>query len=164
MKINQLIQITAFGVVFLLLGLILMRKPKQVFQHGSNKVITNNIDNSHDTIIELNNGILKEKAIIQAMDKQLKVLFNELEQIKARRDTFEIIQQQDTIISFLVRQGASKDSVILLQEGVIKQYEFISKSKDTLIAVKDFDLKRIKRQRNLSFVANGVLTGILIFK
>lgn len=161
---NKNLQILLFAIGFLLLGFILMKNPKQVFPPSSNKTITNNIDKSHDTIIHLNNGIQNERKIIAEFNSKLNPLFDELERLKLIRDTFQIIQKQDTIISYLIQQGASKDSLILLQEGVIHQYEFISKSKDTLLAVKDFDLKRIKRQRNISFIANGVLTGILIFK
>jgi hypothetical protein len=157
-------QIIAFSVLFLLLGLILFKKPAQVFPASNSKTIVNNIDNSFDTIIELNNGIQDEKRIINAFNLKLASLYDSLDRFKQIRDTFQIIQAQDTIIQYLVSQGASKDSVILLQQGIISQYEFITKSKDTLIAVKDFDLKRIKRQRNIAFIGAGVMTGIAIFK
>jgi len=157
-------QILAFAVIFILLGLILFRKPEQIYQPSSNKTIIRNIDNSHDTIFNLNTGIQDEKRIIQAFNLKLSSLYDSLYRFKQIRDTFQIIQAQDTIIQYLVSQGASKDSVILLQQGIISQYEFITKSKDTLIAVKDFDLKRIKRQRNIAFIGAGVMTGIAIFK
>jgi hypothetical protein len=161
---KQQYQIIAFAVLFLLLGLILFKKPAQVFPASDSKTIVNNIDNSFDTIIELNNGIQDEKRIINAFNLKLTSLYDSLDRFKQIRDTFQIIQAQDTIIQYLVSQGASKDSVILLQQGIISQYEFITKSKDTLIAVKDFDLKRIKRQRNIAFIGAGVMTGIAIFK
>lgn len=161
---NKYVQIVIFAALCLIVALIWFKKPTQIFPPSNNKTIIRNIDNSHDTIVHLNNGIQNEKKIIQSFNLKLNSLYDTLAFYKSIRDTFEIIQKQDTIIGYLIAQGASKDSVILLQQGVIDQYSFISKSKDTLIAVKDFDLKRIKRQRNLSFVANGVLTGILIFK
>ncbi len=50
------------------------------------------------------------------------------------------------------------------QDTIIQAQRYIINSKDTLLALKDIDIKKIKRQRNWALIGSGVLTGLLIIK
>ncbi len=108
------------------------------------------IDNSNLIISELNNGLFD--------------LQSQLDAVKNAKDTFNIVQIQDTMIHVLYRRDKEKDVIIAAQDTIIQAQRYIINSKDTIIASKELDLKKIKRQRNLSLLLNGILTTGLIIK
>ena len=108
------------------------------------------IDNSEQFIEELNAGLLD--------------LHSQLDNVRNSKDTFNIVQIQDTMIHVLYRRDKEKDVIIAAQDTIIQAQRYIINAKDTIIATKDFDLKRIKRQRNISILLNGLLTTGLIIK
>lgn len=137
---------------------------KQVFPVSKQKVIERRIEGK-ETVIKQNtiasdNG----KKIIKVLDGKVDELMDELALIKARRDTFNIVPIQDTLIHVLYAQGQIKDGVIKHLDTIVQAQRYVINSKDTIIATKDFELKKVKRQRNISLLANGILTGLLIIK
>ena len=68
------------------------------------------------------------------------------------------------MIHVLYKRDKEKDAIIAAQDTIIQAQRYIINSKDTIIATKDFDIKRLKRQRNLSMLLNGLLTTGLIIK
>lgn len=137
---------------------------KQVFPVSKQKVIERRIQGK-ETVIKLNtiasdNG----KKVIKTLNGRVDELMAELSIIKGRRDTFNIVPIQDTLIRVLYVQGQVKDGVIKNLDTIVQAQRYIINSKDTIIATKDFNLKKVKRQRNISLLANGILTGLLIIK
>jgi hypothetical protein len=137
---------------------------KQVFPVSKQKTIERRIEGK-ETVIKLNtiasdNG----KKVIKTLNGRVDELMAELSIIKGRRDTFNIIPIQDTLIRILYVQGQVKDGVIRNLDTIVQAQRYIINSKDTIIATKDFELKKVKRQRNISLLVNGVLTTLLIIK
>jgi hypothetical protein len=137
---------------------------KQVFPVSKQKTIERRIEGK-ETVIKLNtvasdNG----KKVIKTLNGRVDELMAELSIIKGRRDTFNIVPIQDTLIRILYVQGQVKDGVIKNLDTIVQAQRYIINSKDTIIATKDFELKKTKRQRNISLLVNGVLTTLLIIK
>jgi hypothetical protein len=160
---NNLTLLLQIGLFFMCIFLI-TRNPKQVYPVSSQKVIERRIAGKERIIegktIEINN----DKNIINSLNEGLLSLQDELAAVKNSKDTFNIVQIQDTMIGVLYNKINTQNNIIQNQDTIIQAQRYIINSKDTIIATKDFDIKRIKKQRNLSFLANGILTGILILK
>ena len=137
---------------------------KQVYPVSKQKTIERRIEGKETVInthtVASDNG----KKIIRVLDGRVDELMAELDLIKKRRDTFNIVPIQDTLIHVLYTQGQVKDGVIKNQDTIIQAQRYIINSKDTIITTKDFELKKVKRQRNISLLVNGVLTTLLIIK
>ena len=67
------------------------------------------------------------------------------------------------MIHTLYRRDKEKDVIIASQDTIITAQRYIINSKDTIITTLEFDLKKVKRQRNLSYILNALLgTGLII--
>lgn len=141
-----------------------MRKPTQVYPVSKQKVIERRIEGKETLIKEQGKVIDNSKSIIVELNNGLFDLQAQLDGVKNARDTFNIVQIQDTMIHVLYKRDKEKDAIIAAQDTIIQAQRYIINSKDTIIATKDFDLKRIKRQRNISILLNGLLTTGLIIK
>ena len=161
---NKNIHTIFFAIVFILLVFLILRKPQQIYPITKQKTIETRIKGAEKKVEIYNTTIGSEKKIIASLDNKVKELMNELELVKNSRDTFKIVQTQDTIIHVLYTENTHLKNTVSYQDTVITAQRYIINSKDTIIATKEFDLKRVKRQRNISLIANGVLTGLLILK
>jgi len=141
-----------------------MKSPKQIYPVTKQKTIERRIEGK-ETIIEGRVVVINnDKRIIDKLTKGLSNLELQLQAFKNSRDTFNIIQMQDTMIHVLYARDKVKDGVISNQDTIIQAQRYIINSKDTIITNQSFNLKRIKRQRNWSLLGNGILTGLLIIK
>jgi hypothetical protein len=68
------------------------------------------------------------------------------------------------MIHTLYLRDKEKDLIINSQDTIINAQRYIINSKDTIISVLELDIKKIKKQRNLSLILNGILAGTLILK
>jgi hypothetical protein len=59
---------------------------------------------------------------------------------------------------------AEKDMIIKNQDTLIQAQRYIINSKDTIITTQAFDIKRLRKQRNISVLLNALLTTGLIIK
>jgi hypothetical protein len=143
---------------------LLMREPKQVYPVSNQKTIERRIEGKETIIKEKGKVIDNSNLIISQLNDGLFDLQAQLDGVKNARDTFNIVQIQDTMIHVLYKRDKEKDVIIAAQDTIIQAQRYIINSKDTIIATKDFDLKRIKRQRNISILLNGLLTTGLIIK
>jgi uncharacterized coiled-coil protein SlyX len=141
-----------------------MRKPKQVYPISKQKTIERRIEGKETIIKEQGKVIDNSKSIIAQLNNGLSDLQAQLEEVKNTRDTINIIQIQDTMIHVLYKRDKEKDAIIAAQDTIIQAQRYVINSKDTIIATQAFDLKRIKRQRNLSILLNGILTTGIIIK
>lgn len=104
------------------------------------------------------------KSILKSMDFQFADLLEELQTLRQLKDTASIIVKQDTVISYQEKQKVLMQRVINDLDSVNLGLRYVVAAKDTIISIKDLQIKKVKRQRNWSLVANGVLTGLLILK
>jgi hypothetical protein len=144
--------------------ILLMREPKQVYPVSTQKTIEKRIEGKETIIKEKGKVIDNSKLIISELNNGLFDLQSQLNAVKNSRDTFNIVQIQDTMIHTLYRRDKEKDLIIASQDTIIQAQRYIINSKDTIISVLELDIKKIKRQRNWSFILNGILTGGLILK
>ncbi len=143
---------------------LLMRSPKQVYPISKQKTIERRIEGKETLIKEKGQVIDNSKLIIEELNHGLFDLQSELEKVKNSRDTFKITQIQDTMIHVLYRRDKEKDVIIAAQDTIIVAQRYIINSQDTIITAQAFDIKKLKRQRNISFILNGILTTGLIIK
>jgi len=141
-----------------------MREPKQVYPVSTQKTIEKRIQGKETIIKEKGKIIDNSKLIISELNNGLFDLQSQLDAVKNARDTFNIVQIQDTMIHTLYRRDKEKDLIIASQDTIIQAQRYIINSKDTIITTLQFDLKKVKRQRNWSLLLNGILTGGLILK
>lgn len=143
---------------------LLMRDPKQVYPISTQKTIEKRIEGKETIIKEKGKVIDNSKLIISQLNNGLFDLQSQLEAVKNARDTFNIVQIQDTMIHTLYRRDKEKDLIIASQDTIITAQRYIINSKDTIISSLTLDIKKIKRQRNWSYILNGILAGALILK
>ena len=158
-NITLLIQI-ALGVMCVML---IMREPKQVYPVSNQKTIERRIEGKETLIREKGKVIDNSNLIISELNHGLFDLQAQLDAVKNARDTFNIVQIQDTMIHTLYRRDKEKDLIIASQDTIITAQRYIINSKDTIITTQAFDIKKLKRQRNLSYILNALLgTGLII--
>ena len=143
---------------------LLMRDPKQVYPISTQKTIEKRIEGKETIIKEKGKVIDNSKLIINELNHGLHDLQSQLDAVKNSRDTFSIVQIQDTMIHTLYRRDKEKDLIIASQDTIITAQRYIINSKDTIISSLTLDIKKIKRQRNWSYILNGILAGALILK
>jgi hypothetical protein len=151
----------------LLIGLIayvLYSLPDTTKPSTSTTVIEKRIAGKETVIKQQGKAIDNSKVIIEELNHGLFDLQAELEKVKNSRDTFKITQIQDTMIHVLYRRDKEKDAIIAAQDTIIVAQRYIINSQDTIITSQAFDIKKLKRQRNISFILNGILTTGLIIK
>jgi hypothetical protein len=144
--------------------ILLMREPKQIYPISNQKTIERRIEGKETIIKEKGKVIDNSKLIISELNNGLFDLQSQLDAVKNARDTFNIVQIQDTMIHTLYRRDKEKDLIIASQDTIITAQRYIINSKDTIITTLQFDLKKVKRQRNWSFLLNALLTTGLILK
>lgn len=144
--------------------ILLMRDPKQVYPVSTQKTIERRIEGKETIIKEKGKVIDNSKFIISELNHGLFDLQQQLDAVKNSKDTFSIVQIQDTMIHTLYRRDKEKDLIINSQDTIINAQRYIINSKDTIISVLELDIKKIKKQRNWSFILNGILAGTLILK
>jgi hypothetical protein len=151
----------ALGVMCVIL---IMREPKQVYPVSNQKVIEKRIEGKETLIREKGQVIDNSNKIISELNAGLFDLHSQLDSVKNAKDTFNIIQIQDTMIHVLYRKDREKDLVIKNQDTIIQAQRYIINSQDTIITSQGIDIQKLKRQRNISVILNALLTTGLIIK
>lgn len=159
----QILQTIIF-IIGLMVLYFFLRKDAQIIRVPKVKTLVKTIETEKQLAANYTTVISTDKAVVKLLNGRIEDMLSELERIKASKDTFKIVQQQDTLIGLLVKQGDIKDSVINNQDKVITIHQSTIKNQDTLILLKDHEIKKVKRQRNLSLITNGILTTLLIIK
>ena len=140
-----------------------MRKPTQVYPITKQKTIERRIEGKETLIKEQGKVIDNSKSIIAELNNGLFDLQSQLDEVKNSKDTFNIVQIQDTMIHVLYKRDKEKDVIIASQDTIIQAQRYIINSKDTIITAQAFDIKKLKRQRNISVLLNALLgTGLII--
>ena len=162
MKVKDFVII--LGVIAIILLLVFRGTEKPIYKVAPIKQIETRIEGKETQINTIETRIGNEKEIIRKISNEINLLRADLDTFKSLRDTVRIIQIQDTIIEVLTSENVKLKSVVNDQDSVINFQRYIINSKDTIIAVLSADKKRFKRQRNISLIINGLLTGAVIIK
>ncbi len=157
---STILQVVLIGICLILM----LRKPIQVYPVSKQKTIEKRIEGKETVIREKGQVIDNSKKIIAKLNAGLLDLHSQLDSVKNARDTFNIIQIQDTMIHVLYRRDKEKDLIIKNQDTVIQAQRYIINSQDTIITAQAFDIKKLKKQRNISVILNALLTTGLIIK
>ncbi|HRO76505.1 MAG TPA: hypothetical protein PLP27_10200 [Crocinitomicaceae bacterium] len=152
------------GIMSIILLLVFRKEPKPVYPVTPVHTIEKRIESKEADIHQHFTQINLDKKIIDIISKEIVGLRKQLDSVKAMKDTLLIVQIQDTLINVLTLENKHLRNVITNQDSIIVAQRYIINSKDTIIAVANHELKKVKRQRNWSLAANGVLTGLLILK
>jgi hypothetical protein len=164
MQTKQNITLISQIVLGVMCVFLLLREPKQVYPVTTKKTIEKRIQGKETQIQTWNKTIGNEKNIIARIALLESDLQAQLDEVKRARDTFQIVQVQDTLIRVLYKKVDHLTNTVSLQDSVIHAQRYIINSKDTIITTQAFDIKKIRKQRNWSLLGNGVLTGLLIIK
>jgi hypothetical protein len=143
---------------------VLFKKETNIYPVSNQKTIEHRIEGKETIIKEKGKVIDNSKVIINELNHGLHDLQSQLDAVKNARDTFNIVQIQDTMIHTLYKRDREKDIIIASQDTIINAQRYIINSKDTIITSLTLDIKKIKRQRNWSYILNGILAGALILK
>lgn len=143
---------------------LLFKNVDNVYPVSTQKTIEHRIEGKETIIKEKGKVIDNSKVIINELNHGLHDLQSQLDAVKNARDTFSIVQIQDTMIHTLYKRDREKDIIIASQDTIINAQRYIINSKDTIITSLTLDIKKIKRQRNWSYILNGILAGALILK
>jgi hypothetical protein len=142
---------------------LLMRNPKQVYPVSKQKTIERRIEGKETLIREKGQVIDNSNKFIAQLNAGLLDLHSQLDAVRDSKDTFNIVQIQDTMIHVLYRRDKEKDLIIKNQDTIIQAQRYIINSKDTIITAQAFDIKKLKRQRNISVLLSALLgTGLII--
>jgi hypothetical protein len=158
---SQISLIINVGFILLVLFLI-FRKDNQIVKVPGKRTLEKRIEHTKELVpiyLKANNT---DKKQIQALGTTIEELSLSLESAKSRRDTVIIVKTQDSLIYVLSAQSNIKDSVITRLEKVVTLQGETIKNQDTLIMVKNNDIKRYKRQRNVTTAVAVLLGGLLI--
>ena len=161
-KIKDILIFAGFIGVFYFL--IFNSEEKPIFQQPTIKEVQTRIIEKDTIIFKNEKTIIREKNSAEETRVLFDSLFHELEKVKSQRDTFQIVQIQDTIINTLNVENSHLKNVIVGQDSMINAQRYIINAKDTIIQIQSHKNKKIKRQRNISFLVAGALGGILILK
>lgn len=151
-------------LIVALVGYVLYSIPEKSKPSTSRTVIEKRIEGKETVIREKGKMIDNSNKIISELNAGLFDLHSQLDSVKNARDTFNIVQIQDTMIHVLYKRDREKDLIIKNQDTIIQAQRYIINSKDTIITAQAIDIQRIKRQRNISVILNALLTTGLIIK
>ena len=143
---------------------VLFKKETNIYPVSNQKTIEHRIEGKETIIKEKGKVIDNSKVIINELNHGLHDLQSQLDAVKNARDTFNIVQIQDTMLEVLYLRDKEKDLIIASQDTIINAQRYIINSKDTIITSLTLDIKKIKKQRRWSYILNGILTGALILK
>ena len=163
-KISNINLSTVLQVCLIVMcAFLLMRNPKQVYPVSKQKTIERRIEGKETLIREKGQVIDNSNQFIAELNAGLLDLHSQLDAVRDSKDTFNIVQIQDTMIHVLYRRDKEKDLIIKNQDTIIQAQRYIINSKDTIITAQAFDIKKLKRQRNISVLLNALLgTGLII--
>ena len=163
-KISSINLSTVLQVCLIVIcAFLLMRNPKQVYPVSKQKTIERRIEGKETLIREKGQVIDNSNQFIAELNAGLLDLHSQLDAVRDSKDTFNIVQIQDTMIHVLYRRDKEKDLIIKNQDTIIQAQRYIINSKDTIITAQTFDIKKLKRQRNISVLLSALLgTGLII--
>ena len=161
-KIKDIIYVTALISIILLL--IFRGNNKPIYNITPTKEIIKNIEGKESIINHYETKVIQDKKEVKKLQYKVGELSYQLDQLKQNRDTVQIIKIQDTIIYVQTVELEYMDSVVIGLDSIIVAQRFIINSKDTIIAIQNNEYKKVKRQRNISILFNGVLSAVAIFK
>tara|TARA_R110000803_G_scaffold69326_1_gene131653 strand:+ start:18036 stop:18539 length:504 start_codon:yes stop_codon:yes gene_type:complete len=97
-------------------------------------------------------------------------LSTKLSQAKIESDTANIVFFQDSLIGVQKLEIKNLENIVILQDKTIEHLQEIIQIKDVVvedmqdeIVSKEKQIKKFKRQRNLSLIGGAIFSGVLIY-
>lgn len=150
----------------ILLGLLciylVFRPDNQIIKIGKPKTYIKNIHQKEKRIEHTERTLVPNLKQIDILNAQVDGLMDEVNRLRMLRDTVKLVPMQDTLIEALYKDNKIKDTVIGKYQLIVSDLKEISRNKDTLLAIKDNKIVKLRRQRNTFILATGVSTGMLI--
>lgn len=166
----KILEIIRRGLVLLCLAVILIyvydiasKESKNYTINKPSKVIER-IEQKETEIRTVEQSIANNQELVNLINDELGNLKEELARVKSNKDTIQIIQIQDTLINVLTLKNDKLENISLSKDTIITAQRYIINSKDTIITSQNLDIKKLKRQRNLSLLANAILGTLIIIK
>ncbi len=149
------------GILTLIFLMVFRPEPAPIFKVSPVKKVVERIEQKETDVSALMEQISNDKSLIISINGQLTELKRKLNNAKLGSDTLRIIQMQDLVINTQDSSIARYEQLTKRQDSVIIDQRYIINSKDTIIALKDHQIRKVKKQRNRSLILNGVAAGIL---
>lgn len=157
-----LAEIMSFIMIFLMLFKNCSNIPQPI--RKTEKQVSKNLRPVLNKIEFHQQRVDASRPVLNSMNLQFEQLKQQLDSLKLSRDTIMILAKQDTIITHQEKEKELMKQVISDLDSVNLGLRYVVSAKDTIIAIKEQQIRKVKRQRNLSLIVNGVLTGLLILK
>lgn len=128
------------------------------------KDVVKNIHHKEKVIEHYTKEVFNKSEVSRLLKDFREKLMRDLDSAIVDQDTSRIVPIQSAIIANQKTDLLTKDSIITTQSSIISAKSDIIEGKDTLITILNSDLKKVKKQRNLSILLNVIQTGIIIIK
>lgn len=156
-------QIAVVGLVILAVCLI-FNQPKPIVQQPKERVIERRIETKEANVDQLLNQVAVDRNVINSINNQLVRLKWQLNAFKKNGDTTQIIKLQDIIIHAQDTTIVQYEVMDSRKDSIIADLQDISKSKDTIIDIKDQKIKK-KNRTILGLTILSILeAGAIIIK
>lgn len=156
-------QIAVVGLVILAVSLI-FNQPKPIVQQPKERVIERRIETKEANVDQLLSQVAIDRNVINSINNQLVRLKWQLNAFKKDGDTTQIIKLQDIIIHAQDTTIVQYEVMDLRKDSIIADLQDISKSKDTIIDIKDQKIKK-KNRKILGLTILSILeAGAFILK
>jgi hypothetical protein len=156
--INLLLTVALGIVVFI----SIFNKQPQIVEVPGKKTLEKRIEHTKELVPIYLKANGTDKKQIVALGNTIDGLAHELSIAKNRRDTVIILKTQDSLIASLLTQGVLKDSVISRLETAVDLQDQTIKNQDTLLQIRIAEVKKYKRQRNITTAVATIFGGFLI--
>lgn len=128
------------------------------------KIIEKQIETAGKEVREIETRVVIDKQETSRLSNEILRIKQLLDQYKTSEDTLGVIATQDTLIGSLTLKTIVLESTIGRQDSIIDIQKEIISAQGSLLEAKDLTIKKVKRQRNISLAANGVLLVGVILK
>lgn len=146
-----------FGPMDLFKKKTILAAPKQKDVEARMRPVQNKIEFHQSNANQL-------KPQIAAIAKKYDSLMVELRLSRQKKDTVRIIEYLDLALGEKEFENAKLEQLVQELDSVNYGLRYLNAAKDTIIAIKDERIHKIKRQRNISLLINAIQTGIIILK
>lgn len=169
---------TLFLVIICAVCVYLLFRPQKQITQNYTEIIKDSTIIIREEIGKKETRIIHSYESNALIEKQLKILNDSLEFYKLKKDTAKIIDVQEKRGFNLEKSNDTLKAIIVIKDEIISDQELIIEQKDTIIKTleivviekdrslikKDQDIKKIKRQRNVSVALNIIQSVLGVFR
>lgn len=128
------------------------------------KPIVNNITKKQETIRTFEKEVFNKEELDRALENFKISLMRDLDSVRRADDLLSAVRIQDSIINIQENQITNLRGTVDIKDSIITAQRYIINSKDTLLSIKEADVKKFKKQRNIAALIAIIEGGLLILK